>query len=161
MRDAAGASRAVRRARPALHRIATVGVLWGLALAAASAGAGQASSASGLLQPLTAVPGDVERGRSLVADRRVGLCLLCHAAPLPHPESHGTLAPPLAGVGGRLSVPQLRLRIVDSRLLHPDSVMPAYHRTTGLNQVAAERDGLPIFTAQQVEDVVAYLATLR
>ncbi|HET7867735.1 MAG TPA: sulfur oxidation c-type cytochrome SoxX [Burkholderiaceae bacterium] len=111
--------------------------------------------------PLTGVPGDAARGRALVADRQQGLCLLCHAAPIPEERFQGTLAPSLAGVGRRWSAAQLRLRIVDPQRLNPASMMPPYHRTDGLARVGAAWRGRPLFTAQQVEDVVAYLATLR
>lgn len=110
---------------------------------------------------LTATPGDAARGRAIVADRRQGLCLLCHAGPFPEERFQGDLAPSLAGVGARLSVGQLRLRIVDSRRLVPASLMPAYHRVDGLTQVGREWQGRPLLDAQQVEDVVAFLAGLR
>jgi sulfur-oxidizing protein SoxX len=111
--------------------------------------------------PLTAEPGDPARGRAIVVDRRVGLCLLCHAGPFPEVRGHGTLAPDLAGVGARWSVGQLRLRLVDSRRLDPASIMPAYYRTEGLNRVGMAWRGRPLLTAQEIEDVVAFLATLR
>jgi sulfur-oxidizing protein SoxX len=111
--------------------------------------------------PLTGEPGDPARGRTIVADRRVGLCLLCHSGPFPEERFQGTLAPDLGGVGARLSRGQLRLRLVDSRRLNPDSIMPAYHRTEGLNRVGAAWRGKPVLGAQEIEDVVAFLATLR
>lgn len=111
--------------------------------------------------PLSGVPGDAARGRAIVADRQEGLCLLCHAAPIAEVRFQGTLAPSLAGVGRRWSVAQLRLRIIDSQRLNPGSMMPPYHRTDGLARVGAAWRGRPLFTAQQVEDVVAYLATLQ
>jgi sulfur-oxidizing protein SoxX len=93
----------------------------------------------------------------------VGLCLLCHAAPLPEPHQHGTLAPPLHGVGARYSPAQLRLRVADNRHLNPASLMPAYHRppAPGTGHVGRAWQGRPVLDAQQVEDVVAYLETLR
>jgi sulfur-oxidizing protein SoxX len=112
-------------------------------------------------EPLAAQPGDAARGRAIVASRQVGLCLLCHSAPIDEERFQGTLAPSLAGAGARWSAGQLRLRIADSRRLDPTSIMPAYHRTSGLQRVGAAWQGKPILTAQQVEDVVAYLATLR
>lgn len=111
--------------------------------------------------PLTGVPGDAARGRAIVADRQEGLCLLCHAAPMAEARFHGTLAPNLAGVGRRWSAAQLRLRVVDAQRLNPASMMPPYHRTDGLARVGAVWRGRPLLTAQQVEDVVAYLVTLR
>jgi L-cysteine S-thiosulfotransferase len=111
--------------------------------------------------PLTDVPGDAARGRAIVADRQLGLCLLCHTGPVPEERFQGTLAPNLAGAGRRWSTAQLRLRMVDAQRLNPASLMPPYHRTDGLARVGAAWRGRPLLTAQQVEDVVAYLATLQ
>ena len=112
-------------------------------------------------QPLTATPGDAARGRAIVANRSVGLCLLCHSGPIPEERFQGTLAPSLAGAGTRWSVAQLRLRIVDGSRLNPDTIMPPYYRTTGMTRVAKAFEGKTILTAEQIEDVVAYLATLK
>ncbi len=111
--------------------------------------------------PFTRVPGDSSRGRAIVADRHVGLCLLCHTGPIPEERFQGTLAPDLAGAGRRWSTAQLRLRIADAQRLNPGSLMPPYHRTDGLVRVGTAWQGRSLFTAQQVEDVVAYLATLQ
>jgi len=111
--------------------------------------------------PLASRRGDPARGRAIVTSRQTGLCLLCHRGPFPEEKLQGTLAPDLAGVGKRWSEAQLRLRVVDSRRLHPDSIMPAYYRTEGLTRVGAAWRGRPVLDAQQVEDVVALLATLR
>lgn len=88
-------------------------------------------------------------------------CLLCHAVPESGERFMGNVAPPLSGVGARLSAAQLRLRVVDQSRLNRDTVMPSYYRVSGLNNVAEAYRGKPILTAQQVEDVVAYLQTLR
>ena len=112
-------------------------------------------------RPLTATPGDAARGRAIVANRQVGLCLLCHTGPFPEERFQGNLAPDLAGVGERWSTGQLRLRVVDSRRLNPQTIMPSYHRTEGLVRVGRAWRGRPVLDAQQVEDVVAFLATLR
>lgn len=114
----------------------------------------------GIPLPLTAEPGDPARGRAIVGDRRVGLCLLCHAGPFPEPASQGTVGPDLAGAGSRWTPSQLRLRVVDPRRLNPATAMPAAHAPGGARVGAAWRDR-PVLTAQQVEDVVAFLATLR
>lgn len=114
-----------------------------------------------IAQPLTGQPGDPVRGRAIVASRQQGLCLLCHTGPFPEERFQGNLAPDLAGAGQRWSAAQLRLRIVDARRLNPDTIMPAYHRTDGLTRVAPALAGAPLLGAQQVEDVVAYLETLR
>jgi L-cysteine S-thiosulfotransferase len=110
---------------------------------------------------LTGRPGDAVRGAQLVADRQRGLCLLCHTGPFPQPQAQGTLAPDLGGVGERLSEGQLRLRIVDMKRLSPDTIMPAYYRVDGLGRVASRWRGKPLLTAEEIEDVVAYLATLK
>ena len=112
-------------------------------------------------EPLTATPGDPGRGRAIVASRQVGLCLLCHTGPFPEERFQGNLAPDLGGAGARWSVGQLRLRLVDSRRLEPQTIMPSYHRTEGLTRVGAPWQGRPVLSAQQVEDVVAFLSTLR
>jgi len=111
--------------------------------------------------PLTATNGDAERGRSIVSNRQVGLCLLCHSGPFPQERFQGTLAPDLQGAGTRSTEGQLRLRIVDASRLNPESIMPPYYRTDGLTRVAPAFQGKPLLGAQQIEDVVAYLATLR
>jgi len=110
---------------------------------------------------LTGAPGDAARGRAIVGSRQIGLCLLCHNGPFPEERFQGNLAPDLAGAGGRWATGQLRLRIVDAARANPDTIMPPYYRTDGLARVARGFAGKPILSAEQVEDVVAYLATLR
>lgn len=111
-------------------------------------------------EPLASTPGEAARGRDVLLGRD-GNCLLCHAVPEAGGRLMGNLAPPLTGVGARLSEGQLRLRIVDSMRLNRDTIMPSYYRIDGLNQVAEAWRGKPVLSAQQVEDVVAYLLTLR
>jgi sulfur-oxidizing protein SoxX len=124
-----------------------------------SQGAGFEVVDDAISKPLTAEPGDAARGRSIVANREQGGCTLCHE--VPGETRFGNIAPPLAGVGAKLSVPQLRLRVADSTRVKPNTPMPAYYRTEGLRQVAAAYRGKPLLSAQQVEDVVAWLATLK
>lgn len=114
-----------------------------------------------LPRPSGVTPGDPARGLALVTDRQQGLCLLCHSAPVGDLRQQGNLAPPLDGVGGRLGEDQLRLRIHDSRRINPESLMPAYGVVDPAPRVAPAWRGKPIFTPQQVEDVVAWLATLK
>ncbi len=111
--------------------------------------------------PLTAVPGDAARGRGIVASRQQGLCLLCHTGPIPEERFQGNLAPDLGGAGGRWSEGQLRLRMVDARRFNAATIMPSYYRTEDLVRVAGAWQGKPILSAQQIEDVVAFLLTLK
>lgn len=111
--------------------------------------------------PLTSDAGDATRGRAAVLSRDAGNCFLCHSLPNAEETPQGNIGPPLAGVGQRLTAAQLRLRLVDSTLINRASVMPAYYRTRNLRQVATAYFGKPLLTAQQVEDVIAYLLTLR
>ena len=110
---------------------------------------------------LTGKPGDPARGRAIVANRTVGLCLLCHSAPMPEERFQGNLAPSLAGAGLRGTPEQLRLRVADAARLNPDTIMPPYYRADGLTRVARTFQGKTILTAEQIEDVVAYLASLK
>ncbi len=128
--------------------------------------AGQTVVADGMPAALTATPGDAARGRAIVAQRQVGLCLLCHSGPIPEERFQGNLAPPLDGAGSRWTTAQLRLRVVDSRRLNPASLMPPLHALPGAaaeerQRVGAAWRGKPVLDAQQVEDVVAYLQTLK
>jgi L-cysteine S-thiosulfotransferase len=111
--------------------------------------------------PLDGLSGDPQRGRAIVINRQKGLCLICHSGPFPEERFQGTLSPPLAGAGLRSTEGQLRLRMVDSRNVNPTSLMPAYHSTEGMNRVGKAWRDKPILTAQEIEDVVAFLKTLR
>lgn len=110
---------------------------------------------------LTGVAGDPARGRVIIVNRQKGLCLLCHSGPFPEERFQGDLAPDLAGSGARWSEGQLRLRLVDAKRLNPASIMPSYYRIGGLTRVAPAWRGKPVLTAEEIEDVVAFLATLR
>ena len=111
--------------------------------------------------PLTGARGDALRGRAIIANRQAGLCLLCHSGPFPEERLQGSIGPDLNGIGARLSEGQIRLRVVDPGSLNPSTIMPAYLRTEGLARVAPAFRGKPVLTAEQIEDVVAYLATLK
>ncbi|MBS4046642.1 MAG: sulfur oxidation c-type cytochrome SoxX [Alphaproteobacteria bacterium] len=110
---------------------------------------------------LTGQPGDVQRGRAIVTNRQKGLCLLCHSGPFAEERFQGDLAPTLAGAGSRWTEAQLRLRIVDSRRVNADTIMPSYYRIDSLNRVGAAWQGKPVLTAAEIEDVVAFLLTLK
>jgi sulfur-oxidizing protein SoxX len=112
-------------------------------------------------ESLTGTAPNPERGRAIVVDRQVGLCLLCHSGPFPEERFQGDLAPDLRGVGTRLSAGQIRLRIVDASRVNPATIMPAYFRTEGLARVAPAFRGRTVLSAEQIEDVVAFLLTLK
>ena len=129
---------------------------------AASAGALRTYAIVGDAIPrsLTGEPGDVTRGRALVVDR-ANTCILCHNGPFPELKFQGNLAPGLGGAGGRWSEGQLRLRLVDASRLNPATIMPSYYRVDGLDRVGPAWRDKPILSAEQIEDMVAYLASLR
>jgi sulfur-oxidizing protein SoxX len=110
---------------------------------------------------LTGQPGDALRGRTIVVNRQKGLCLLCHTGPFAEERFQGDLAPSLAGAGSRWTEGQLRLRLIDSRRVSPNTIMPSYYRADGLNRVGATWQGKPVLTAEEIEDVVAFLLTLK
>jgi len=112
-------------------------------------------------QSLTGDKGDPARGRAIVVDRQKGLCLLCHSGPFAEQRFQGDIAPSLEGAGSRWSEGQLRLRLVDAPRLNQDTSMPSYYRIDGLNRVAPAFKDKPVLEAQQIEDVVAFLASLR
>ena len=112
-------------------------------------------------QSLTGKPGDPARGRKVVINRKQGNCLACHKMPIPDQQFHGEVGPDLSKVGGTYSEGELRLRIVNPKIINPDTFMPAFYRPYGLHRVAKNFQGKTILTAQQVEDVVAYLTTLK
>ena len=115
----------------------------------------------GIPASLTGAPGDPARGRAIVLERTRGLCLLCHSGPFPEERFQGNLAPDLAGAGARWSEAQLRLRMVDPRAFNPDTIMPSYYRTDSLDRVAPGFRGRPVLAPGEIEDVVAFLGTLR
>jgi sulfur-oxidizing protein SoxX len=112
-------------------------------------------------ESLTGAPGDPARGKAIVTSRQTGLCLLCHSAPVPEEKFQGTIGPDLGGSGSRYSEGELRMRMVDSRRLNPDTIMPSYYRLEGLERVAPAFRGKTVLSAEQIEDVVAFLKTLR
>lgn len=115
----------------------------------------------GIPAPIGGKVGDAARGRRIVADRTAGLCLMCHSGPLPEVGQQGDLAPDLAGAGTRWTTAQLRLRVADARSLDPATIMPPMLPTAHAVRVAPRFAGKGILDAQQVEDVVAFLETLK
>jgi sulfur-oxidizing protein SoxX len=110
---------------------------------------------------LTGAKGDAARGRAIVIDTQRGMCLLCHSGPFPETKFQGNIGPNLAGVGRRLSEGQLRLRIVDTSKINPDTIMPPFYRVDGLRRVPPAYRRKPVLTAAEIEDVVAFLMTLK
>ena len=110
---------------------------------------------------LTGAPGDAVKGRAVAIDRKLGNCLACHQMPIPEQPFHGETGPDLAGVADRYSEGELRLRVVNPKVINPATMMPAFYRAEGLNRVMKKFQGKPMLTAEQVEDIVAYLMTLK
>lgn len=114
-----------------------------------------------IARPLDGEAGDAARGAALARNRETANCLICHSIPDPRERFMGEIGPPLEGVGSRLTPGQIRLRLVDPTLLNPGAIMPAYHRVEGLTRVDERWRGQPVLTAREIEDLVAYLATLK
>ncbi len=110
---------------------------------------------------LTGRPGDAAKGERLIMDRHRSLCVLCHMGPFPEPHLQGNLAPDLTGVGARLSESQIRLRVVDMKALNPSSLMPSYLKISDTPETASAWRGKSILDAAEIEDIVAYLVTLK
>lgn len=110
---------------------------------------------------LTGKAGDPVNGRKVAIHRKKGNCLACHVMPAPEEQFHGKVAPDLTGVGSRYSEGRLRLQIVNPKVINDDTIMPAFYRTDGMHRVMKKFDGKTIISAQEVEDVVAYLMTLK
>jgi sulfur-oxidizing protein SoxX len=110
---------------------------------------------------LTGAEGDAARGRAIVANRNVGLCLLCHSGPFPENKFQGNIAPDLSGAGSRWNEGQLRLRLVDASKLNAETIMPSFYRVGGLTRVPPAYRDKPVLSAMEIENVVAYLMTLK
>ena len=132
-----------------------------LAAALLAATVAVAAADDSIPDSLTGARGDPVRGRALVAERQVGLCLLCHSGPFREQSFQGDLGPDLRGVGSRLSEGQIRLRMIDASRVNPATIMPPYFRTEGLARVAPAFQGRTVLSAEQIEDVVAFLPTLK
>ncbi len=115
-----------------------------------------------IAEPLCGLQGDAVRGRAIAADTDAGNCLACHQMPIPEEPFHGSVGPPLTGVGARYSAAQLRMRVVDEQQVNPFTIMPGFYRDPRMaNRVADDYWGKTYLTAQQVEDVITYLETLK
>jgi len=114
-----------------------------------------------ITESLSGKPGDATKGRAIVLSRQTGLCILCHNGPFPEERFQGNLAPDLAVSAARLSKEQLRARIVDASQFNPDSIMPSYYRKDHFTRVAPQYAGKSILSAQDIEDVVEFLVSLK
>ncbi len=112
-------------------------------------------------QALTDQPGDPDNGRAVAIHRKKGNCLACHIMPIPEQSFHGEIGPDLNGVAGRYDAGELRLRVVDPKVVNPDTIMPSYYKSDGLHRVLKDFEGKTMLSAQEVEDIIAYLQTLK
>ena len=110
---------------------------------------------------LSGKAGDPAKGRKLAINRKKGNCLACHALPIPEQSFHGQIGPPLMGIGARYEVAQLRLRVVDPKVINPNSIMPAFFKNSGFVRPIKKFKGKSVLSAQEIEDVIAYLSTLK
>ncbi|BDG71267.1 sulfur oxidation c-type cytochrome SoxX [Roseomonas fluvialis] len=157
----AGAAWLLRRRRGRGALAAGLAVLFAAAAPAGAQVVGFVVHGDAVEQPLAGLVGDAARGEAVVKNRESANCLICHSIPDPREPFMGEIGPPLAGVGARLIPGQIRLRLVDPTRVNPDAIMPAYHRTHDLLRVDPRFAGRPVLTAQEIEDVVAWLSTLR
>ena len=116
---------------------------------------------SSIPKSLTGKPGNAKKGRKLAVHRKKGNCLACHKMPIPEQQFHGEIGPDLAGVGSRYSAGELRLLIVNPKVINEDTIMPAFYKNTGFNAVLKKFKGKTVISAQDVEDIIAYLLTLK
>jgi L-cysteine S-thiosulfotransferase len=139
---------------------------------AASVAFGQASFADGVAKyqivdentipkPLTSTPGNAAKGLKTIINRKKGNCLSCHVAPGVDQPYQGKIGPEFKGVAGRWSEPEIRMIVVNAKVNNPDTIMPGFHRVDDLHRVMKKFKGKPILSAQEVEDIVAYLITLK
>ena len=110
---------------------------------------------------LTGKPGDPIAGKKIAFGRKLGNCLACHSMPFKDAVDPGNVGPDLAGIGSYSSAGHLRLRLVNPKLLNPATIMPAYYRVANLHRVSPAFVGKPMLDAQQIEDVVAFLMTIK
>lgn len=112
--------------------------------------------------PLGGLKGDAKRGQQIAGNQSRGNCLACHLMPIPDEPFFGNLGPPLTGIGSRQSAGMIRLHVVDQSKFNPETVMPGYYRRPSqLNRVASGLEGKTWLNAQEIEDVVAYLVSLK
>ncbi len=149
------------RARNPILALACVGLLAASGLATAQGVAPYTVNGRAIAKPLTDQPGDPVKGRELAIHRQKGNCLACHTMPIPEQPDHGLIGPALIGIANRLSAGEMRLRIVDPKVVTPQTIMPSFHKVDGLHRVNKKFQGQPMLSAQEVEDIIAYLQTLK
>lgn len=116
----------------------------------------------GIARPLTSTPADPLRGQAISEDPVKGNCLACHKIPgLSISEPAASLGPSLDGIGARRTDAELRQILVNPAPFFPRTVMPAYFKISGLARVANGLGGRTILTPEEIEDVIAFLKTLR
>jgi len=147
--------------------VSALGAIVGLAISGTAIAQGaklvkyQITDETSIDKSLTEKPGDAKKGRGLAINRKKGNCLACHAMPIPEQAFHGNIGPDLAGVASRYSEGEIRLRIVNPKVLNEDTIMPAFYHNAGFNRVLKKFKGKTVIGAQDVEDIIAYLMTLK
>ena len=104
--------------------------------------------------------GNSDIGKTVFKSRRVN-CLSCHEAPIPEERFHGNFGPSLSGVGSKYSKAEIRIRIIDARLINPDTIMPSYFKILKYPRTPESFLGKTILTAEEVEHLVEYLYSLK
>ncbi len=131
-------------------------------LETAATGASSPLESKGVQRSLTGSLGDPQKGRLVAINAEKGNCIACHRiAALSTEPSHGDLGQPLTGVAARYTEAQLRPLVINAKTFFPNTIMPSFHATDDLQRVPAEYAGQPVLSAAEVEDVVAFLRTLR
>jgi sulfur-oxidizing protein SoxX len=115
-----------------------------------------------IAKPLSAKPGDAANGRKVMANRKKGNCLACHKIDqMKEIQFHGEIGPELSDIAGRMPAGQIRLRLVDPKSVNAETIMPAMYKNEGLHRVRKKFIGKTILSAQEVEDVIAFMMTLK
>ncbi|MBU2935323.1 MULTISPECIES: sulfur oxidation c-type cytochrome SoxX [Pacificibacter] len=155
-----------------MKRIATTLVVLGLTAGAALAEVTPNDVAyvdGAIADSLTGVAGNAEKGREILTSKSLGNCVACHAAEAYEDISfHGEIGPMLDGVGSRWEEAEVRGIVANAKMTFEGTIMPAFYKTNGYIRPgdaytgkAATGDLPPLLSAQQIEDVVAYLMTLK
>lgn len=110
---------------------------------------------------LTGIGGNAAKGKKVAVNTRKGNCLACHVMPVPEQPFHGAVGPDISDIGSRATPAELRMRIVDPKVLNPDTIMPAFYKSKGLHRVPKKFQGKTMLSAQEIEDIIAYLMTLK